>query len=324
MIRDKLLNYSVEVDEDEAERLQRLGSHLHTTEVHPPSHGNVPDVLNQFVKAIYEPQTKWLGLKNASPVAAFEIRRPTPEQLRFQFAVPTKRLERKVRNHLKNQVPGVSFSDGVSGLPVTDDSTVSGGLLTTGRNDWYPLETDFDDPPNNAVISGLHRHAMTDTGVVLQLLFQPAVGKPLQSWWWTRRAYKRIGYLRKEKQKLWGSRSPTPREKQQAKAVESKAGSARFHVSIRVCMTNADPNIRSRLKEIAGGFNVYENPESGQYLNTVTVKSYRQKSLHRFAEAVAARRFAGWSRSFQASQQELAALLSIPDKQQHNLDPSDS
>lgn len=319
MIRDKLLKYSVELEEDDAEALQRMTGGKYTVEIHPPSAGNVPETVNQFVKAIYEPQTKWLGLKNTSPVAALEIRRSTPNSLRLQFALPTKRLERKVRGQLKNEVPGVNFSDGVSGLPVAEGSTVSGGLLTTGRNDWYPLQTEFDQPPVNSVVSGLHRHAMNNTGFLIQILFKPVVGQPVRSWWKNWRSYKRVGYLRKEKQKLWGSRSPTPREKRQADAIEAKMGTARFHTAIRICMINAEPHVKSRIKEIAGGFNIFENPETGQYLDAVTVKSLREKPIHRFAQTVAQRRFGGWSRSFHASQHELAALVSIPDKIQQNL-----
>jgi hypothetical protein len=160
---------------------------------------------------------------------------------------------------------------------------------------------------------------MRDTQFVIQVVFRPVVGTPLRSWWWSRRAYKRIGYLRKEKEKLWGSRSPTPRERQQADAIEWKAGSPRFHVSIRFLTVNAGEYTRSRVKELAGAFNVFENPETGQYLNAVTVSVLRRSSLLRFGEAVADREFRQWSRRFQASTQELAALVSLPTVDQQNI-----
>jgi len=322
MIRDYLYTRSIELTEDEADTLRLGPVDGYDIEVRPPSFDDAPATVNQFVQSIYEPQQRYLGLQNVSPVAAFEIRRSVPDSLKLQFWVPTKRLERKVRAHLSNEVPEVGFSGGTRGLPVSEGDSVGGGMLSVGRRDWYPLRMSFSQPPNNSVISALHRHAMQDTKFIIQVLFQPAVGQPLRQWWWTRRAYKRIGYLRKEKQKLWGSRSPTPREKTQAKAVERKAGSPRYWVTIRFVVVNAEPNVRSRVKEVGGAFNVFENGDTGQYLNTVTVETVRRSSLRRFAAAVAGREFQGWSRKFQASTEELAGLVSIPDRQQENLTPA--
>ncbi|MFC5133505.1 MULTISPECIES: hypothetical protein [Haloferacaceae] len=318
MIRDRLFTSAVELDEDQA-RYLRAGSGGQAVEVHPPRAQSISATLNQFTKTIYEPQTKWFGVKNTSPVAAFEIRRTVPDQVSMQFIVPTKRLERKVRTQLENEVPGVGFSDGTLQLPISEGCTVGGGLLEPGCRDWYPLETGFNSPPNNSVLSALHRHAMQNSQFVIQILFQPVVGRPVRSWWWTRRAYQRIGYLRKEKEKLWGSRSATPREKQQANAVEAKAGSPRFNVSIRFLIVNGGEYTRSRVKELSGAFNVFENPETGQYLNATTVQTLRKRSLLRFVDAVGQRDFQGWGRRFQATTEELASLISIPDIDQQNI-----
>ncbi|MCU4753442.1 hypothetical protein OB919_15870 [Halobacteria archaeon AArc-curdl1] len=160
---------------------------------------------------------------------------------------------------------------------------------------------------------------MQDTKIVVQVLFQPSVGRPLRSWWWTRRAYKRIGYLRKEKEKLWGSRSPTPREKRQANAIEAKAGNNRFHTVIRFVVIGAGEYTRSRVKELSGAFNVYENPETGQYFDTVTVQSLWEGRIVDFCRSVADREFDSWALKFQTGVPELAALVSIPNRQQENI-----
>lgn len=318
MIRDWLYTSSLELDEEQARRL-RAGSGGRAVEVFPPQNRSIPATLDQFTKAIYEPQTKYFGIKNTSPVAAFEIRRSVPDELSFQFVVPTKRLERKVRTQLKNEVPDVGFDEGTLQLPVSEECTIGGGLLSTGRRDWYPLESEFDQPPNNSVISALHRHAMQDTQFIIQLLFQPVVGQPVRSWWWRKRAYQRRNYLKKEKEKLWGSRSPTNRERRQADSVEKKAGSPRYKVSLRFLIINADDYVRSRVKELAGAFNIYENSETGQYLNAETVETLRDPELLRFGQAISNREFDGWSRSFQVTREELAGLVSLPEKQQSNL-----
>ena len=134
-----------------------------------------------------------------------------------------------------------------------------------------------------------------------------------------RRAYKRIGFLRKRKEKLWNSRPPTPREKRQADAIERKSGSPRFAVSIRFLIVGAEEYTKSRLKEVSSGFNVYENHESGQHLNLSTIKRLRDETPYSFIEALKKRRFAGWSRSFQASVKELAGLVSLPEPRQENI-----
>ncbi|WP_159903620.1 hypothetical protein [Salinirussus salinus] len=316
---DRLRYYTATPTEEEAERLRNPVQRCHSIEVRTPRNGDVPPVPVNLVKAVTELQSKWLGFVNTSPVAAFEIRRSHPDKIKIQFSVPTIRLGRKLRTHLTNQVPGIRFNTGVEGIPVTSEDTVGGGILTTGRNDWYPLKHDFDKPPINSVVSALHRHAMRDTKFVVQILFQPVIGKPLKRWYWRKRAYQRIGYLRKEKEKLWGSRSPTPREKRQADAIEEKAGTNRFYTSIRFLVIGADDYTQSRVKELSGGYNTFENPDTGQYLDTVTVKSLRENQILNFAETVAHRRFGSWSHRFQTSVPELAALLSLPSIEQENI-----
>lgn len=316
---ERLLNYTYTPTEEEAEQLRRPRKQFHSIEVRTPRNGDIPEVPVNLVKAITEIQSKWLGLVNTSPVAGFEIRRSHPDKIKIQFSTPTIRLERKLRTHLTNQVPGVRFSDGVRGIPVTSEDTVGGGILTTGRRDWYPLKHEFDQPPINSVLSALHRHAMRDTKFIVQILFQPVIGRPLRRWYWRKRAYQRTGYLRKEKEKFWGSRNPTRREKRQANAIEDKAGTNRFYTSIRFLVIGADDYTQSRVKELSGGYNTFENPDTGQYLDTVTVKSLRESRILDFAEKVAHREFGNWSHRFQTSVPELAALLSLPSIEQENI-----
>jgi len=319
-LTDRLFNTSATVTEEDARRLRNGGVDRHTVEIRPPRNGEVPATLNTFLKGILELQSKWFGLVNRSPVTAFEIRRPTPDRVQFQYSVPTKRLERKLRTQLVSEIPGLEFAAGSTGLPVSDDVTVGGGVLIPGRKDCYPLQTEYEDPPINAVTGMLHRHAMQDTGIVIQVLFQPVVGHPVKHWWWTRNAYQRIGYLRKDKPGTlpWHDRPATPRERRQADAVEQKAGTSKFHTTIRFAITGADEYTPSRVKELAGGFNIFENPETGQYLDTVTVKHLRESKIIDFAETVARQQFEA-TPTFRTSIPELAALVSLPDRSQKNI-----
>lgn len=315
-LRDRVFQNHIELDEEQISTLRSTPG-MYPVRVHPPDH-NVPACIERTVRGVLEFQTKWFGTRNDSPRAAFEIYRINPRTVTLQYVLPTKRLERKLRTQLKSEIPGVSFSEGTTKIPVSEGETLGGGLLTTGRRDWYPLRTDFDNPPQNSVVSLLHRHAMRDTKVVIQVLFQPVIGNPVRNWWWVRRAYKRIGYLRKEKEKLWHSRPPTPREKTQADAIEQKAGSPRFHVSIRFFVIGADEFTPSRVKELAGGFNIYESLDTGQYLDAVTVRGVRETPFIHHAKAVTRRRF-NRSTRFQASLRELSGLVSLPEPRQENI-----
>lgn len=318
---DRFRHDHITLSSDETELLANPWYEGSVIEIHPPPQGGVPATIPTVVRTIQELQSTRFGLRNASPITAFEIRRPQPDTLRLQIAVPTTRLERKLRTHLDGRIPGIGFSDGTSGLPVTitDEPTIGGALLTAGRRDWYPFHTEFSQPPTNHVIGALHPHAMQQTRFVIQILFQPVAGKPLRRWWNTRRAYKRIGYLRKEKEQLWNSRSPTPRETNQADAIETKIANPRFRTSIRMLVINGGEYTRSRVKEVAGAFNVYEHPETGQFLNIETVTPFRRQHVLRFCRAVAQRRFARWSRSFHTTADELGALLAVPNREQSNL-----
>jgi len=316
-LKNRLLPNHTELTETQAEKLQYTANPGYTVKIKPPRKHS-EDTLPKFIRAIQELQTQWLGLKNTSPITSYEIRR-TSQGLTFQYTAPTKRLERKIRSQLTNALPEIKFGEGTSGLPITPKTTVGGGLLTTGQLDHYPLQTEFDHPPTNSITKTLHQHSMRGTRVVIQILFQPAIGKPLRTNYWTRRAYQRIGFLRKEKEKLWGSRPATPREKRQADAIEDKAGNNRFHTSIRFAVIGAGEHTKSRVKEISGAFNVYENPETGQYFNTTTVQPLRENRLVGFANSIADRQFDSWTSPFQTTVEELAALTAVPSTQQKNI-----
>lgn len=308
-----------EVSDDRAERLAHPSPRLYPIEVLPPSTKGVPATLEGFVRGVLEIQTRLFGLKNASPTIAFEIHRSQNSRLRLQFVVPTKRLERKVRTQLSNEVPDVGFEEGVTGLPVLSGDSIGGGLVTLGRDEGYPLETRFDSPPMNSVVAALHRHAMRDTKFVAQIIFQPVAARPARDWWWKRQTYKTVSFLRKEKEQLWGSRAATPREKKQADLMERKAGVRRFWTCIRFAVIGAGEYTASRVKELAGAFNVYENSESGQHLKMETVTGLREKPFVEFYHGIRDREFGGYHRRFQASAEELAGLVSVPDRDQQNL-----
>jgi len=320
-LKDRLLNDHTTLDQEDAQQLRHGLSDQYTIEVLPPRGGDLPATLTRFVKGITEYQTRWLGLLNASPVTAYEIRRDRHGDLTYQFTVPTKRLERKIRTNLVEEIPDVSFREGSDGLPVQTDDSIGGGLLYLGRGDWYPLRIKYDHPPINSLTAALHRHAMQGTRVIIQTLFQPWIGHPVRNRLWIRRTYKQIGYLRKQKPDVlpWHDRPATPREKRQADAIEEKAGNPRFQVSIRFLVIGAGEHTPSRVKELAGAFNVFEDGTTGQYLNMETIQPYQETRFIDYANAVQRREFDGWSLAFQASQQELAALVSIPDRNQKNI-----
>jgi hypothetical protein len=145
------------------------------------------------------------------------------------------------------------------------------------------------------------------------------VGRPVREWWWKRRAYKTVGYLRKEKEGLWNSRSATPRERSQADAVERKAATPRFATSLRVAVIGADDLIPSYVNEISGGYNVFDSLETDQYLAPSIVRSLRAKRVLGYAQSVSDRRFSQWSNRFDVSVEELGGLVSLPSHRQRNL-----
>lgn len=320
-VTDRVLQTHTTVSESTADRLAASAGGRQTVEVLPPRREKVPATVDRFVKGITEYETTWFGLTNRSPVSVYEIRRSTPDRLRFQFSVPSKRLERKVRTQLVENIPGVGFDPGEDGLPVVDGDSIGGGFLTPGKSDWYPLRTDFEVPPINSVASSLHRHAMPDSRIVIQILFQPTARKTVGNRRWARRARKEAQYLRRERSERLPSqrRSATSRDKSQAAAIEAKVGSSRFKTAIRILVIGAGEATLSRVKEITGGFNIFEDSTSGQYLRTKYVRSLRDARIRSFAEAVRDREFGGWAPPFQTAPDELAALISIPDRDQENI-----
>lgn len=319
-LSDRVLKNYITLDEDAADSLSAATSTRFTVEVKPPFDREVPVSVYRFVKGITEYQTAWLGFTNRSPVSAFEIRRDTPERLRLQFSVVNQRLERKVRTMLSENIPGVGFETGVDGLPVSEGDTIGGGYLTTGKSDWYPLRTGFEVPPTNSVVSSLHRDAMPESRIIIQLLFQPINRGSVGARRWARRALKEANYLRREHQEYVPShqRTATPPEREQAIQVEEKVERSRFKTVIRILVIGGDDATLSHVKEVTGGFNIFE-AETGQYLKTRYLRTLRSSRLQRFAEAIRDREFRGWGLPFQSSDQELAALVSIPDRAQQNI-----
>lgn len=309
----------VELSEVEAAALNSPLYNGYVLEIHPPQFESVPATLTQVIREIREIQSGLLQFGNYSPVCAFEIMRTSPDTLHLQLAVPTKRLERKVRAHLHEAVPAVHFSSGTTGVPVADEGTIGGGILTAGRQDWFPFEINHSTPPVNHVIAALHPHAMSGSRFVIQNLFQPVAGISMRRWYNTRRAYQQIGHLRKHKEKLWGSRPPTPREQRQADAIEAKVSQPQFWCAIRILVIDAGEHTRSRLKEVSGAFNIYENPATNQYFQLETMRPFRRKNVYRFASAVAARTYGPWSLRFRVTEEELGSFVTLPDLQQSNL-----
>jgi len=309
----------VTLDSPTAKQLSRPTTEPIAVEVHPPYDRELPATLDRFVKAITEYQTQLLGIKNSSPTIAYEIQRFTPEKLRLQFIVPTTRLERKLRTHLNDQIPEIGFEPGINRLLLKQDDTVGLGVLKLRRKDVYPLETEFEAPPLNSVVAALHRHAMRDTRIAIQILFKPRAGHPVEKRLWHREARRESRNLRSEKVGIlpWTDRDATPREKQQAREIGEKAGNPRFSVSIRILVIGAEEYTTSRIKEISGGFNVFANPDTGQGFQTRTVRSLRDQAIINSVEQFRARRL---NQPFQVSMPELAGLLSIPDREQENIE----
>ncbi len=318
-VLDLLRSNHVTLNEEEAECLHHPTKSWYSIEAHPPRNKETPSTIPHFISGVLEIQNKWLGLKNTSPTISYEIRRTQDNKLHFQYSVPSKRLERKARTQLADEIPGIKFKDGANGLPVQQNETLGGGLLYLGENDWHTFKTEHDTPPINAVTALLHRHSMQNTDFVIQILFKPIADKTLRNWWWRKKAVKQRNYLKKEKQKIWGSTQPTRREKQQAHNINQKIGNARYWTSIRFLIINGKEYTPSRVKELAGGFNRLENPETNQYFNTVTFQPFLKNRLLNYAKTVRDREFGGWSRKFRATQAELASLVTLPDSNQSNI-----
>lgn len=308
----------VTLDESTAQHLAQPADAFYPVEVHPPATTDLPVTLERFVKGITEYQTKLFSIKNTSPTVAYEFHRVTPSRLRIQFTVPTARLERKLRTHLSEQIPEVGFEEGTSTLPVAGGDTVGVGVLTPRRSDVYPLQTDFETPPVNSVVAALHRHAMRDTRIVVQLVFKPVAGNPIEKRLWHRAATRESRTLRSDKVGLlpWTDREATQHERTQARRIDAKAGSPRFYAAIRFLVIGAGEYTASRVKEIAGGFNIFADSETGQSFTTKTVRSFRDAPLLNAVQTVRDRSL---DRAFQLSTQELAALVSLPDRDQENV-----
>lgn len=316
-----LVSSYVTLDESTANQLAQPATSFLTAQVHPPFDTELPVTLDRFVKGVTEYQTRLLGLQNRSPTIAFEIHRFPPTELRLQFVVQSSRLDRKIRTHLSEQVPGVGFTDGRVELPLTDGASVGVGVLTLRRNDVYPLQTEFERPPLNSVVTPLHRDAMRDTSIVIQILFKPMAGHPVGKRLWHREAAQESRHLRSEKVGLlpWTDREATPRERNQARRIDDKAGSPRFQIAIRMLVVGAGEYTASRVKEISGGFNVFAGSDTGQSFKTTTLRSLRRSPLLTAVKAVRDRSF---THSFQLSEQELAALVTLPDRDQENIQKS--
>lgn len=318
-LKNRLFKQSVHVDRETAEFLHAPPRERRFVRIHPPVNEDVPATLPNVVKGIQEFQTRWAKLRNTSPTVTYELVRAPPDRLMLQYSAPSHRLERKIRNHLHEAVPSIEFSTASGAVPVAENDSIGGGLLSVGRDDWLPLKTDHRNPPMNSVVTALHRHAMRDTKYVIQIMFKPVVGISPREWWWRHRAHRYRNFLRKEKEHLKGSVKATDRERAQARDVDTKSNEARFKTTIRILVIGAGEYTKSRMKEVGSGFNVFENGESGQYLDIKTLTPFWREELAGFADAVRRREFGKWHLSFHTTQHELAGLLSVPNTDQQNL-----
>lgn len=309
-----------ELSEEQASQLRNPDTDWNTIEIRVPKHTDLPASPASLIDGIREMRTKWLKLRNTSPPVAFEIRRDNTGQLKFQYSVPTKRLERKLRNHLADATPDVEIlNSGVDGLPVSDGDSFGGATFELSRRDWHPLDTDHDTPPTNPVIGALHEQAMQDTKFVVQILFRSVAGKPIRRWWYRHSAHSQIDRLRSEKEQLIGRRKPTKTEKQQGRLIDGKINKPLFEAEIRIAVIGAGEHTANRVHELSGAFNRYSHSESGQGLTASVAESIRPSPLVWFGEAIANRRFQEGHRRFRVSAEELAGLVALPDRIQNNI-----
>jgi hypothetical protein len=160
---------------------------------------------------------------------------------------------------------------------------------------------------------------MQDTRFIVQLLFRPVAGQPLHQWWYRRRAFRQINYLKKEKEQLWGSRTPTSQERKRADAIEQKIGQPLFNTAIRVLVIGAGDSTPSRIKEVAGAFNPFNHPVTGQGFRFTVTQSLRERRIQGFLEAIHRRDLHTYTLPFHLSTAELAGMLALPDREQQNL-----
>jgi len=317
---NRFYNTHIVLDAEQADQLRNPETDWNTVEARPPKHAELPAVPVSLIDGIREMKTKWLGLRNTSPALAFEIRRDNTDQLSFQYSVPTNRLERKLRNHLADAMPDIELREiDEDGIPVTEDDSLGGGTFSLTQRDWNPLKTSYDEPPTNPVIGTLHQQAMQDTKFVVQVLFRSVAGKPLRRLWDKSFAHNRINQLRDEKEQLIGRRKATATEKQQAKLIDQKINQPLFEAELRVAVIGAGEHTPSRIHELSGAYNRYNNSESGQSFKADVAQSIRSPPMLWFGEAVATKTFGEGYRRFRVTAEELAALVALPDRTQNNL-----
>lgn len=197
-------------DEETAEYLRQPPTSGYTVAIQSPRSDSVPPTIPAVIQSLREPRTGLLGVGNRSPTLCYELRRSTPDRLRLQLTLPTKRLARTFRTQLQTQIPGIGFAPGADGLPIAADMVVAGATLRPTKEAYYLVRTEFSAPPMNHLVASLHRLAMQRTRFLVQILAQPIAGQPVRKWAHGKLARKQMDYLQKEKEKLWGRRSPPP------------------------------------------------------------------------------------------------------------------
>lgn len=292
---------------------------MHGVEVAVPYDREAPATLPEIVQVVTEARTGLGGIRNHSHRFAYEVRRPSPEELRVQFVLPGARLERKVRLALDTTVPTASLSTGTTGLPIQAGESLGGGFIRPGRPDYIPFQTTFARPATNQLIATLHPDAMPDTRVVVQILCQPIAGRSLAMRRWQRQARRRATALRQQRKTGDQTRTPSPVDRETARAIDEKLASRRFWTAIRLVIIGAGDATRARLTELKGAFNRYEVASPRQDFDANPLRSVRGKRFRTFGRAVAHLTF-DESLRFQATTDEVGALMAVPTRDQRNLE----
>lgn len=324
MIRDHLLNnHATITSEEQTDQLRTpVTDHNHTVQIHPGRNTDHPATITDTLKAVTETSTDHLRLRNQSPVIALEIHRHTPDNLQIQYSLETARQERKIRTQLTNHLDHVSFSPGTTGIPADVGHTIGCAYLTPSRSDALPLATDHEQPPLNTVIAALHEDAMQRTGFTIQILLKPVAGRPLHRRRWHRRSRNHADRLRTPTPTLLGGeKKPGQDDKDTARATDRKRRKQHYLAAIQILITGAEEYTPARVEEVATTFNVFDNGVTGQQLHFDVYTHILQSRIHRFAKAVAERRY--WAPRFHVDVDEAAALVAPPDRVQGNVETAE-
>lgn len=223
----------------------------------------------------------------------------------FYFWLPNFTLERRARSQISAFYPKCNITKPREyfGIDIKNGDFAAGAYLKLKRHCLFPVRMDFEVDALNAITAPL-TSLRDGERAVLQFCMQPArIGLEYKA----KKMAKQFRFEINSQGKKTLSRSL--RDTTAADLIEKKIGEKKYSAAIRILGFGKDKSISNIVHEVAGAFNIFTSPVTG---NGFKVRQVPGRRMPKFVATMLTREATQFHCNGKLSASELAPMVHLP------------